>query len=148
MLSANKVDIKLISDRLKSFYAEDPELIEKYHQCAGKSLQECVDKTAKIILGDTGTSLFIVKNENGVEVGYYTEIDLHDNRFVMSYFVRPEFRKKQILIEFWNLVGKKGIFYTSVSEKNTRAAEHLKKNGFEYLHDITIEGVKWSYYKH
>lgn len=144
---------------LNDLYAEDIDLIKKYHAVGGEdaTVGQCADKTFETIQSQEGvkfvrvmtyTSCFSNKCVADSTVGYYTEQHLDNKRFVMSFFVRPKFRNKVMLDLFWNHVLQFGPFYTSVSEKNSRAIEHFERNNFEKISEGEFEGLNWiMYYK-
>ncbi len=114
-------------------YEDDTELFDKYH-IAKMGFMDCVVATMGMIMDasvekDLRYYKVLYKNES---VGYVVEFD----NFLYSYGINIKFRKKDILIDWWqqvkNIMG--GNFMTMLYENNSRAVQFLEKNGMETMH--------------
>lgn len=112
---------------IKQCYSEDPELLEKYHVLAPDTLENCSKDTYNI-LEKWCKDFYIVFNDTEL-IGYFgkhTEIDLD---VLSTIYVRPKFRKKEFMGNFWKLINNSfdKEFYTGIYKKNTRCADFYRK---------------------
>ncbi len=142
----------LWSDReriVRSIYAEEkPEFLAKYHQSAGKGLDEAVRVTLANISPDT--NFFLVSTSTGAIVGFFGQAQPISGWHVLeSFHVRPYMRTKEVLAAFWEIVRETFAcdFYTSVSVNNLKAISHLEKNQFEFKTSLEVHGTKFVIYK-
>jgi len=142
----------LTSDReriVRSIYAEEkPEFLLRYHQSAGKGLDEAVRVTLKNISPDT--NFFLVSTQTGAIVGFFGQAQpIKGTHVLESFHIRPHMRTKEILAAFWELVRETFAcdFYTSVSVNNLKAISHLEKNKFEFKSSIDVSGTNFVIYK-
>lgn len=134
----------LESDReriVRLCYAEDPDLINLYHQGAGNGLDTCV----KITLDNTdaNSNFYKVEAEDGTLAGYFAQaLPVGDIWVLNGFTVRKQFRTPTYLSAFWELVRStfENEFYTSVSENNYRGLAHLLKNNFNIVNKTVAYG--------
>lgn len=131
-----------LKDLIRYSYESDAELIEKY-QAGERSLEECVDfnygeieyyYNNKVYQGDI--SLWKIALRSGKEInpiGYCVTIK-NDGmpNVLMSFAININYRKSVFLTSWLtaleNIVGES--YYTVLWNKNTRAIDFFKKNGF------------------
>jgi hypothetical protein len=114
---------------IKLCYSEDSGLIEKWHIVSGTGLENCVLDTEKVLREDNG-SFLVVQKDNEL-VGYFGESINSGFPFLSTIFVRPKYRKKEYMIEFWDLIKKyfnNEHFITGVYKKNVPANKFYEKH--------------------
>jgi hypothetical protein len=120
--------IKCIDHRatLTECFASDKELITKWHIASGK-LEDCVERTFKD-MADAKIEMFKLIEDNKC-VGYF---GLEGDSFLSGFFLKPEFRSKKDINNFWNIIDNvfdNKPYYSGVYLKNTRAIKFLSKKG-------------------
>lgn len=134
----------LESDReriIRACYAEDPDLINLYHQGAGNGLDSCVQITLDNT--DTSSNFYKVETDTGALMGYFAQaLPVGDIWVLNGFTVRQHFRTPEYLEAFWELVRStfENEFYTSVSENNLRGLNHLLKNNFIIVNKTVAYG--------
>lgn len=110
---------------LNKYFPTDEELYTKWHIASENGLDGCIHKTLEDFKNvDSSFKLFEVENMGffGIEYGNY----------LTTIFVHPEYRKKEYIKEFWNLIEVVMInkpFYAGLYKKNTRCHDFYLKNG-------------------
>jgi len=125
---------KNYEDVISRCYATDQELIDKYHVLAPVDLEDAIKDTVSVFANAHELSKFtfyeIHKGNN--LVGYFGIENLNGIALLSGYFIMPEYRTKEFLIQFMRIVKSKlpSTFFTALYEKNVRAEKFLKKNNF------------------
>lgn len=115
-------------------YTGDSELIEKYHSAKSDfngSIQYTLDMIEKQLSAfKLNYYKVIFKN---APIGYFVTGGETGNEFLYSFAININYRKKYILIAWWEEVKKTLIeeFKAFLFSNNTPAVEFLKKNGME-----------------
>lgn len=111
---------------LNECFSEDEELLNKYHIEAPASLSTCVEKT-HLDLQNAQVQFYTLLNNDKL-IGYF---GMETGTFLTGFFIKPEYRNKEIIKEFWNIVNNKfnnKEFYCGIYKKNERAMKFLEKN--------------------
>ena len=132
MVKLEKISKEELRPMVLKSYENDEELFNKYH--VGKfSLQQCVEKTVEMIEeAELETPLNYYKVIcNDDDIGYIVTF----NSILYSFAIAMEYRKRDILIEWWKLVndilGEE--FYAILYKNNTRAIEFLKRQDMKII---------------
>ena len=143
MVSLVKISKPELIKMISVAYEGDTELFDKYH--VGKmGFMDCVFSTMDMIRDcavERELRYYKVVYQK-IGIGYVVEFD----DFLYSYGINIKYRKKPILIAWWNAVRSimGNNFMTMLYENNIRAIEHLKLQGFEVLiedkenHSVTL----------
>ncbi len=135
MVILEEITKQELPDLIRIAYEGDKDLLDKYH----------VDKFD--IHGAVASTLFMIaETENGVDMTHY-KVALGDisigyisvfENFLYSFGINKEYRKKEILIEWFEKVkevlGYK--FITMIYPNNSRAINFLKKQGMKIVNGI------------
>lgn len=131
---------KDISTLILECFATDTELLEKWHIEAPASLEICAAKTTKDLL-DLKVSVYCIEKHNKV-IGYFGKEIVDDNQFLTGFFIKPEYRTKNNIKEFWNKVNTimgGTSFFCGIYKKNKRAYNFLmKNNGIPFENENSI----------
>ena len=132
---------------LTKCFAEDFELIEKWHLRAGFGLEICVDQTFND-MKEAGVECHVVYEEREL-IGYFGKEKAHGQMFLTGFFVMPEYRTKEDLIEFWALIKKElgPMFYCGLYAKNQPAIDFITRNNAEPKATFNHEGEGVVVYK-
>jgi hypothetical protein len=124
-MNLSKTDIT--KEILVECFSTDSELLSTYHIASGNTAEFCANKTFE----DLKTALpsfqfFRVENDNNL-IGFFGSED----KYLTTIFVKPEYRNKKDLNEFWGLILNhfNGPFNTCIYEKNSRCAKFYERNG-------------------
>ena len=126
---------------VRSAYAEDLDLLNKYHQSAGQGLDVCVADTLDAI--QPTTRFFKIENEFGAYVGFFGfALPIEDQWVLEGFHLRNQFRTPEYKKAFWDLISDtfNNEFYTSTGANNTRAINHLLNNDFTIINTIDYRG--------
>lgn len=122
-------------------YETDNELIEKWHT-ENSNLEKCVEFEIDY-LKTNNVSVYKLLDDSKETVGYFGEQFINNTNYLTGFFIKPEYRKKQYIKEFWNIVNllfENQVFYAGLHKKNERAINFLLKNNalkvFEYDNSI------------
>lgn len=140
MISVQTEDILNVIERN---FKTDKELLDYYHISAPCDEKKAAKKTVSDLKDTQEDFAFYILKESEKEVGFYGKETYKDQRFLTSFFIRPEFRKKEYVEQFWNEVRDKvgaGSYYTGIYSKNTRAAKFLHNNGEMIMESIDKQG--------
>lgn len=123
-------------DLISECWSKDQDLIEKYHVCAGKGLNECVMSTVMCLKNDVDKKTFVLyKVMLGSKlIGFFGKEEIQIP-LLTTFFVMPEYRKYEHMSLFVNAIKSKfegAPFYCSLYSNNSRAINWLIKNGFVY----------------
>lgn len=88
---------------------------------------------------------FHVIYNNEELVGYFGKEVVNDSLFLTGFFIKPKFRTKKFIKEFWDNVNTEfnnKNFYCAIYEKNIPAVNFLKRNGgIEYRKIEELKGI-------
>lgn len=143
MVTLTKISKPELIKAVSIAYEGDHELFEKYH--IGKmNFMQCVFSTMDMIrdCAEERELRYYKAIYKKQPIGYVVCFD----EFLYSYGINIKFRKKDILIEWWEEVKKimGGKFMTMLYENNLRAIEFLKKQKMEVFmedkdnHSVTL----------
>ncbi len=130
MITLKKISQSELKPLVEVSFKDDSDLICRYHICQG-GFEECVEDTVKRI-----------KEMSSLQTMEYYKV-IYDKKpigFVAlcykrlySFGIGTSFRKRDILIEYWQAIKRKvgNKFICSLYMKNTRAISFLKKNGMQ-----------------
>lgn len=116
-------------------YKGDSDLLNEYH-IAKMDLRSAVDSTFSMIM--TASKIKDLKYYKVIyerqPIGY---VATYDDNFLYSYGISVNFRKKDILIDWWKQIKKILVddFNTMIYGNNTRAIEFLKKQGMKIIQE-------------
>lgn len=121
MNSKEVIDYKTI---ILDCFNSDPELIQKWHIESNSSLENCVNRTYTD-LKKYKVNFYKLSIENTL-VGYFA---IENNKFLTGFFLKPEFRTKDYIIDFWNIVDNKfdNSYMIGIFKKNEKARNFLLK---------------------
>jgi hypothetical protein len=132
MITLKKISRIEVWPLVELSYQGDEELFQKYH-IAKMRFEDCVKSTIEMIeavakIKDLSCYKVLFKKK---AIGYVIAY----KEFLYSYAINVNFRKKEILVEWWEqvkrLIGKQ--FATGLYENNTRAIDFLKKQGMSVV---------------
>lgn len=105
----------------------DPELLNIYHIEAPNTAEICADRTIRDL--KTANSYVYTIDETGETIGYYGIERGFSIDYLTGFFIKPKYRTKERIIDFWKEVESKfeKEFYVGVYKKNTRAIKFLNK---------------------
>jgi hypothetical protein len=130
-------------DEIALIYSQEKDMqhVSVHHTKAGEGIFECAKYTASVIEGDAGTILFkVVDADNEMAVaGLFSDIKVDGISAMAFWFIAPEYRNEAGVLSFWKLLKNHfgGSFFTTVSKKNSKAFDHLKRQGFSVI--LTVE---------
>lgn len=111
-------------------FETDPELLEKWHIQAPASLKTCTDNTIETL---EECSVSVYKLTIGKKtIGYFGQEFFNNQGYLTGFFIKPEYRNKEIFNLFWNCINKEfndKNYYAGVYKKNERAINFLLKSG-------------------
>ena len=114
-------------------YESDPEFLEKYCRNSPVDIVQCVELGVaefKAAVNFTMYSLF----DGESLVGYFGREVVGKQEFLHGFFIKPEYRSKDMLKTFWKIVKSKfsGEITCGLYSVNTRAQKAVKKAGFKF----------------
>ena len=117
------------NDLILECFKTDPELLEKWHICAPDSLEKCVDNTITVMQLNK-VSVYSLTINNNI-IGYFGLEYFNNQKYLTGFFIKPEYRNKEMFELFWNVINKKfgKNYYAGVYKKNERAVNFLLKSG-------------------
>ena len=110
-------------------FAQDQDLISRWHLNAGRGLSDCIMQTHADMLN--AKVEFHAIHEGDSLVGYFGKEQAAGSDFLTGFFVMPEYRTKKHLFEFWHIVNSSftAPFFCGLFEKNKPAIDFIKRNG-------------------
>lgn len=127
-------------DEIILVYSKDMQHVSVHHTKAGEGIYECAKYTASVIESDAGTTLFkVIDADNDMAVaGLFSDIKVDGVSAMAFWFISPEYRNEAGVLSFWKLLKSHfgGSFFTTVSKKNSKAFEHLTRQGFSVIMKI------------
>ena len=123
----NKVQVESYYDLIKECFSSDPELISTWHIEAGTSVDNCTIKTCKD-LEEAEVTVYALQKDNKV-VGYFGIEKLEWLHCMTGFFIKPEYRTKEVVKEFWSVVDNsfEDDYYVGLYKKNTPAVAFLRR---------------------
>lgn len=105
-------------------FSTDKDLIEKWHIVSGSGLENCTNKTVDD-LKEFKVNVYKLTQDNKL-IGYF---GIENNTHLTGFFIKPEFRNKEIIQEFWNIVDSKfnNTYMIGIFKKNVPAMKFLEK---------------------
>lgn len=99
----------------------------KYHWASDKGLESCIEITFNELKDLENYSFFEVYNEDKL-IGMF---GVDENVVLNPFFIKPEFRKKEYVKDFWNLVKNElnKTFLVGLYTKNEPVIKFFLKNG-------------------
>jgi hypothetical protein len=131
----NAEPIHNYSSLILECFKTDPELIEKWHIEAPASVENCAKRTTED-LKKANVSVYELIDTKNNTIGYFGKEILNNNEYLSGFFIKPEYRNKETIKEFWNcvnLIMDNNQFFCGIYKKNTKAYSFLmKNNGFPF----------------
>lgn len=126
-------------DIILDCFLTDNDLINTYHIESGTSVENCAKRTSDDLKKGSNLDFFKVVKDSQV-IGFFGSESIDDNKFLTGFFLKPEYRTKEGLTEFWSMIKSyfKKDFLVGIYSKNTRAIEFLVKNKAT-LHSVIPE---------
>jgi hypothetical protein len=131
MVRLTKISLFELPELIHLCYKNDDDLLQKYH-LAPMDLGSAIESTFGMIYTASRIkklSIYKVVYQKQ-PIGY---VVTYNGDFLYSYAIAPKFRKKDILINWWQEIKSvlKKEFATMVYDWNSRAAKFLEKNGMQ-----------------
>lgn len=125
-----KVNLIVCEDKrslIAECFASEEELYNKWHYKAGEGLEACIDATYNDVKDLQNYILYRMLIEDKTIGMFGIEQDI----YLTGFFIKPEYRRKEIISEFMKLVNSKlkNTWCVGLYNKNTRAIDFLTKNG-------------------
>lgn len=124
-------------DILSECFSSDKDLLDKWHIESGTSLENCVNRTYNDL--KQLNIEFYPLYEDSKLIGYFCKEEVYNLSFLTGFFIKPEYRKKEYIKEFWNIVNNKfnnKQFYAGIYEKNIPAINFLKRNNAKEINKV------------
>jgi N-acetylglutamate synthase-like GNAT family acetyltransferase len=117
----------LTNQIIEDCFATDPELIEKWHLVAGDGLEACSKKTYEDMF-ECNVDFYCIEDNKNL-VGYYGVENYDGMKFLTGFFIKPSYRNKEYIKEFWNMIDNKmnDTYMIGIYNKNERAKNFLLK---------------------
>lgn len=108
-------------------FASEEELYNKWHYRAGDGLEVCIDATYNDVKDLQDYTLYRMFIEDNKTIGMF---GIESNIYLTEFFVKPEYRNKEIISKFMKLVNSKlkKTWCVAIYNNNTRAIDFLVKN--------------------
>ncbi len=138
------ISIGELKPLIRFSYEGDTDLIEKY-QAGDRCFEDCVEfnyEEIKNHLSDNykdSMKLWRIGLDGGHEIhsiGYCVTVGKDESlKMLLSFAINIRYRKKELLIEWLKAIEKQigEPYYTCLWNKNTRAIDFFKKNGFDEM---------------
>lgn len=150
----NIIKVQNFEKYIREFFPLDKHLMDYYHIEAGKGVELCVNRTVKDLKDcKDGLNFFLVTLDNK-EIGFFGTEKLDNLNILTTIFIKPEYRKKEFVSEFWNKINQYfeyKSFLVGVYDHNTPAILFYRKNNgklksyknnvliFEFKEDIVCQ---------
>jgi hypothetical protein len=134
------IPIQSYRDVLFECFSEDEAFLNRWHIEAGKGINACVDTTLADLQLSNAT--FCIVHEESDLVGYFAKEVLPESTFLCAFFVRPKYRTKEFLQQFWQLVKShfNSSFYVGLFDRNIPAIKFISKNNGEPVQCTEVHG--------
>jgi len=144
VVTIKKISKSEIRPLVEISYANDTELLEKFHHLEGSDLAGIIDGTMSRICGFEKRDKidFYKVMVNKAPSGFFV-VGINDagDKFLYSFAIEMKNRKKEVLMQWWNkicdVLGKR--FYVMLLKKNSRAIAWLLRCGMKIFGDTTGE---------
>jgi hypothetical protein len=123
-------------------FSTDKDLIEKWHIESGSTLENCTNRTYND-MKDLDLKFNTIYKEDKL-LGYFGKEKFNNMNFLTGFFIKPEYRNKDNIKEFWNIVNntfENKLFYAGLYNKNVPAINFLTRNGGKELNKVGDFGV-------
>ena len=123
MIHSLENNYKLI---IEDCFKTDQELLNKWHIESGNGLENCVIRTYNDLI-NANVKVYSLKENNNL-IGFF---GIEESTYLSGFFIKPEYRKKEYITQFWNIVNKEfnnKKFYSGIYKKNNKAYNFLLKN--------------------
>lgn len=127
MVAQKVLDYKNI---ITDCFATDPELLEKWHICSPASLEHCVENTINALKQNQVSVYKLTINEK--VIGYFGQEYFNNQGYLTGFFIKPEYRTKEYILEFWNILNHEfnnKPYYCGIYKINTPALKFLQRAG-------------------
>lgn len=116
-------------------YASDDKYLSTYHELAGQSVLDCSNRTYGDFINND-VQCYVLINDNNV-IGYFGDLVYNNESWLTGFFIKPEFRTKDLKKSFWDIVVNhfNGKFKVGMILKNPPGIKFLLANGCKYSHD-------------
>lgn len=127
--------MKNVREIIYKCYSECPRSVELYHNYAGLDLSQLVDNFMEKINKLENFEFHDVYTKDNDLVGYYGVLQGFELPILWTFFVRPKYRKTNIL---WENIEKgiDGNFIAGVFTSNKPAVKFLKNHGGKEVIDL------------
>lgn len=131
------MDYQQIRKIIYQCYSECPRSVELYHDFSGMNLDQVCDNFIKKMKEFNKLEFIPVFRDEDL-VGYFGIVRDFDQPFLWTFFIRPKYRKTDIL---WEEITKclKFPFLAGVFESNLPARKYLTRNGG--IEKVTKDGA-------
>lgn len=125
-------EVKDYEPLIHKFYAQDKELIAKYHVLASDeaTVKECAEHTIKVFKDSVCDFRFFKLSTEKDLIGYFgTEVA--DTNMLTGFFINPKYRKTAYIRKFWRIIDNhfSGVYFTGIYPKNLRGIKFIEKRG-------------------
>lgn len=107
---------------------QDQNHVLKYHTHASRGLEACIDKEISDVKKNTSESFkFYNLFHDGNKLGYFGA----ENQLLVCFYILPQFRKKDILLDFLSTISKhfdNKPYKINLYAKNKKAIDFFLKN--------------------
>lgn len=138
----NLVRTHNIKHVLYECFATDQQLLDKFHVAAGSGLEGCVKRTMDDFSSCEHLQFYKIMDGKTL-VGYAgKEIHSEFGSFLTGFFIKPSYRSRPHVKEFWKLVKalmNDGCFFVALHTHNTRAINFIEKAGAERVKEYENE---------
>lgn len=133
MIELQKISYPQLEKYVALAYENDIELMAKFHVEPDMPFEKCVSRTMEMIkeVEAFKKPIYYKILHNKQPIGYVATFD----NFLYSFGINQKFRKKDILIAWFNEVKRilKGEFFSMLYANNQRAILFLIRNGMKVL---------------
>jgi len=133
MITVKKISINGLPELIKTSYEGDKEILESQHVAQFDNTKDAADSTYGMIKDMAKEKKLICYKVvyQKKSIGYFITFD----KFLYSFGINPKFRRKEVLIGWWNQVVKslEKNFMCILYPHQVRAIQFLKKNGMIVL---------------
>ena len=124
---------------LTNLFSSDSDFILKYHNLAPTSAEICAEKTFNDLC-NYNVDLRLIEKNNEI-IGYYGIEKNEGLSYLTGFFIKPEYRTKEVITDFWKQVDSNfnTDYFVGVFAKNIPAINFLnKKTTTKYEIDNTV----------
>jgi hypothetical protein len=135
MVRSVKISRPQLTKLVQISFEGDKELVDTYHVRSGINLEVCVNSTLHTI--EDTSRLYDLKYFKVLKDSKPIGFHVTGKDFLYSFGININWRKKDILIQWWNFICKElnNNFMCMLYIKNTRAINFLIRNGMEIINE-------------